>query len=60
MTEKGVTVGERWSDFMKRGGLALGALGVLMLVIRINSTISFYFIFGGAASWLGGKAIEPK
>jgi hypothetical protein len=60
MTENEVTVGERWSDFMKRGGLALGALGILVFVAGVNTMISFYFIFGGAASWLGGKALEPK
>ena len=60
MTEKEITFGGRWSDFMKRGGLALGALGILMFVAGVNSMIAFYFIFGGAASWLGGKALEPK
>ena len=60
MTEKEVTVEGRWTDFMKRGGLAAGALGLLMFAIGVNSMISFYFIFGGAASWLGGKALEPK
>ena len=53
-----IFLGGKWTDFMKRGGLALAVLGILMLVLKINQVIALYFIFGGAASWLAGKTLR--
>jgi hypothetical protein len=60
MAKKSITFAGNWTDFMRRGGLALAALGILMFVIKINTVIAFYFIFGGAASWLAGKALKAR
>ena len=60
MAKNKVSLGGSWTGFMRRGGLALAALGVLMFVIKINTVIALYFIFGGAASWVAGKTIKAR
>jgi hypothetical protein len=58
LEKKTTTVSGKWPEFMKKGGMAAAALGILMLVAHINPIISIFFIFGGAASWLGSKALK--